>query len=234
MSRFVDRVAVVTGAGRGIGAATAEAFAAEGARVALLARTESEIEATAARIGEGRALALRCDVSDEDDVRAAFRRVRDAWGWPHHLVNNAGTVCPGLIVATSAATWDQVHGVNLRGAFLCAREFLIDRPADIGGSIVNVTSISGAPGSQKFPGFGAYAASKAGLHALTEVLAVEGEPLGVRVNSVSPGSTDTQMLREVAPGLTAHLLPEDIARVILFASSDDARAIRGRSFDAWG
>ena len=115
-----------------------------------------------------------------------------------------------------------------------AREFLRGRPADRGGSIVNVTSISGAWGSQKFPGFGAYAASKAGLAALTEVLAVEAAPLNVRVNAVSPGSTDTRMLREVAPGLKAHLQPADIAHVILFACSAQARALHGRSLDAWG
>jgi NAD(P)-dependent dehydrogenase (short-subunit alcohol dehydrogenase family) len=232
--RFTDQVAIVTGAGRGIGQAVAEGFGAEGARVALLARTTSELEETATRIGKQNALIVRCDVSSEDEVRAAFRSVRELWGWPHHLVNNAGTVGPSVLTEMTASAWDRVHAVNLRGPFLCAREFLRGRPPERGGSIVNVTSISGAPGSQKFPGFGAYAASKAGLHALTEVLAVEAAPLNVRVNAVSPGSTDTRMLREVAPGLKAGLQPQDVARVILFACSEESRAMRGRSFDAWG
>ena len=231
--RFTDHLVVITGAGRGIGAATAEAFVAEGARVALLARSESELEARVARLGADSAMAVRCDVSDEGEIVAAFRRVRERWGKPRHLVNNAGTVGVGRIVETSAASWDRVQAVNLRGAFLCARELLRD-PPEGGGTIVNVTSISGAPGSQKFPGFGAYAASKAGLAALTEVLSVEAAPLGIRVNAVSPGSTDTRMFREVAPGVEPHLLPQDIARVILFACSEDSRPIRGRSLDAWG
>ena len=232
-SRFAEKIVVVTGAGRGIGAAAAEAFAEEGARVALLARSENELEAMVARIGHESALAVRCDVSDEAEVVAAFRRVRERWGRPHHLVNNAGTVGASRIVEMSAAAWDRVHSVNVRGAFLCAREFLRE-PPEGGGTIVNVTSISGAPGSQKFPGFGAYAASKAALAALTEVLSVEAAPLDIRVNAVSPGSTDTRMFREVAPGVEPHLLPQDIARVILFACSDDSRPIRGRSLDAWG
>src|SRR5690242_12154804 len=121
--RFSDHVVVITGAGRGIGAATAEAFVAEGARVALLARTEKELRATADRLGAEQSLALRCDVADEGDVVAAFKAVRRHWGNPRHLVNNAGTVGAGRIVETSAATWDRVQAVNLRGAFLCAREF---------------------------------------------------------------------------------------------------------------
>lgn len=232
--RFIDQVVVVTGAGRGIGASCAEMFAAEGANVALLARTRSELDEIAGRIGADAALPLVCDVSSEKDVMAAFAAVRERWGWPHHLVNNAGVVGPAPVASMEAAAWDEVMAVNLRGPFLCAREFLRSRPADRGGSIVNVTSISGAWGSQKFPGFAAYAASKAGLAALTEVLAVEASPLGVRVNAVSPGSTDTRMLREVAPDLKAHLLPQDIASVVLYACSAEARALHGRSLDAWG
>lgn len=233
-NRFTDKVVVVTGAGRGIGAATAEMFAREGAKVALLARSSRELDEVAARIGSGRALALPCDVAVEADVEAAFTSLAQRWGRPHHLVNNAGVVGQGPIVSTTVATWDEVMAVNLRGAFLCSRAFLHGRDKSLGGTIVNVTSISGAVGSQKFPGFGAYATSKAGLMALTEVLAVEAADLGVRVNAVSPGSTDTQMFRSVAPGVQAHLQPDDIARVILFACSDESSAIRGKSFDAWG
>ncbi len=232
--RFRNQVVVVTGAGRGIGAATAELFAAEGALVALLARTEPELREQVARLGADRALAIAADVADEDAVEAAFADIRGRWGWPLHLVNNAGVVGQGPITATTCETWDHVMGVNLRGPFLCSRAFLRDRPPTLGGSIVNVTSVSGAAGSQKFPGFGAYATSKAGLFALTEVLAVEAAPLGVRVNAVSPGSTDTRMFREAAPGVKAGLQPEDIARIITFACSEESRAIRGKSFDAWG
>jgi NAD(P)-dependent dehydrogenase (short-subunit alcohol dehydrogenase family) len=232
-SRFDDPVVIVTGAGRGIGAATAALFVEEGARVALVARTAAEVEARARELGT-RALAVVADVSDEHEVERAFGAIRATLGEPRHLVNNAGTLGKSPLIDMPVATWDRVMAVNLRGAFLCSRAFLRGRPKELGGTIVNITSISGAVGLPKFPGFAAYATSKAGLLAFTEVLATEAQAWNVRVNAVSPGSTDTAMFSEAAPGMTPHLTPTDIARVILFACSDDSAPLRGKSIDAWG
>jgi NAD(P)-dependent dehydrogenase (short-subunit alcohol dehydrogenase family) len=159
---------------------------------------------------------------------------RRRWGLPFHLVNNAGTVGQAPLVEIDATAWDRVFAVNVRGPFLLTRAFLRDRPPGLGGSIVNVTSISGVPGPAKLPGFSAYAASKAALALLTEVAAAEARPLGVRVNAVAPGSTDTAMFRAAAPGVEPDLQPEDVARVILFASSDDARGMNGQTLNVWG
>jgi len=231
-ARFQDHVVIVTGAGRGIGAATAALFAEEGARVALLARTASEIEARARKIGP-RALAVVADVAEESDVERAFGAIRATLGEPRHLVNNAGTLGKSAVIDMPVTTWDRVMAVNLRGAFLCSRAFLRGRPRELGGTIVNITSIAGAVGQTKFPGFAAYATSKAGLMALTEVLDAEAKEWNVRVNAVSPGSTDTVMLAEAAPGLVPDLTPLDIARLILFACSDESAPLRGKSIDAW-
>ena len=229
----MSKVLLITGAGRGIGAATAALFAAEGARVALIARTASEVEARAREIGN-HALAVVADVSEEREVERAFGAIRATLGEPRHLVNNAGMLGKSPLVEMPVETWDRVMAVNLRGAFLCSRAFLRGRPRELGGTIVNITSIAGAVGLPKFPGFGAYATSKAGLLAFTEVLATEAQDWNVRVNAVSPGSTDTVMFAEAAPGATPHLTPDDIARVILFACSDDSAPLRGKSIDAWG
>lgn len=236
MSRFEDQVVLITGGGRGIGAATARIFAREGARVALAARTREEVDAVAADIdasGE-RAMALVADVSSETDVATLFEEVEARWGRPHHLVNNAGMVGKAALADLTPATWDRVMAVNLRGPYLCTRAFLADRPKELGGSIVNVASISGVAGPPKFAGFAAYGASKAGLILFTEVAASEARELGVRVNAVSPGSTDTVMLREAAPGVEPDLTPEQVAAAIVHLCSDEASGVTGANLNVWG
>lgn len=236
MSRFDQHVAIVTGGGRGIGEATARLLAEEGARVAVVARTTTEVERVAAELGEHgeHGLAITANVASEPDVERVVRTVTERWGRPSLLVNNAGVVGQGPLVEMSADSWDEVMGVNLRGPWLLTRAFLRDRPAGVGGAIVNVCSISGVPGPPKFPGFAAYAASKAGLLLFTEVAAAEAREAGVQVLAVSPGSTDTVMFRTVAPGVEPDLSPEQVARVILFACSKDAAGMTGRNLDVWG
>lgn len=190
------RVALVTGAGRGIGAATARLLASEGAAVALAARTEEEIYSVARTISSrrGTALPVRVDVTDEDSVSSCFERVRSELGNATILVNNAGT--PGVplpVAAMQPEGWRRVFDVNVTGAFLCAREALPDMASANWGRIVNVSS---AAARHPVAGMAAYGASKAALDQLTRVLALEGAPYGIAVTGVYPGVIDTRMQEE--------------------------------------
>ncbi len=230
---LAGKVAVVTGAGRGIGAATARLFAAEGARVVLASRTASELEATASAIaatGAVRPLVVPTDLADEAAIVDLIRRTLDQWGDLHLLVNNAGTFRGGLVEEVSAEAWDAVMAVNVRGTFLASRAALrAFRTLGHGGAIVNVSSLGGLRGTPKFPGFAAYSTSKFAVVGLTECLAAEASSLGVRVNCVAPGAVDTQMFREAAPpSLRTETTPEDVARTIRFLCDDgESGAITG-------
>jgi NAD(P)-dependent dehydrogenase (short-subunit alcohol dehydrogenase family) len=198
------RVALVTGGGRGIGAATARLLARQGAAVALAARTEEEVVSVAAQIGArgGKALPLVVDVTDDASVASGFERVRSELGPVTILVNNAGT--PGVplpVAATKPASWRRVLEANVTGAFLCAREALPQMAAENWGRIVNVSS---AAARHPVAGMAAYSASKAALDQLTRVLALEGEPYNIVATGVYPGVVDTRMQEEsrgFGPGL---------------------------------
>jgi NAD(P)-dependent dehydrogenase (short-subunit alcohol dehydrogenase family) len=191
-----DRVALVTGGGRGIGAATARLLARQGAAVAVAARTEEEVVCVAAQIGArgGKALALVVDVADDDSVASGFEKVRSELGPVTILVNNAGT--PGVplpVAAMEPALWRRVFEVNVTGAFLCAREALPQMVAENWGRIVNVSS---AAARHPVAGMAAYSASKAALDQLTRVLALEGGPYNIVATGVYPGVIDTRMQEE--------------------------------------
>ena len=190
------RVALVTGAGRGIGAATARLLAAEGAALALAARTEGEIISVAHEITSrsGTAIPVRLDVADEESVSFCFERVRAELGDVTILVNNAGT--PGIplpVAATKPESWRRAFDVNVTGPFLCAREALPGMASANWGRIINVSS---AAARHPVAGMAAYGASKAALDQLTRVLALEGEPYGISVTGVYPGVIDTRMQEE--------------------------------------
>ena len=214
---LTGRVAIVTGAGRGIGRATALALGEAGVRVAAVSRTESEIQDTATTIEKagGRAFFLAGDVSEETFVRQLFAETAQKLGAVSLLVNNAATFERAPVTELTTASWDHVMAVNVRGPFLCARELLAAKPAG-GGAIVNLGSLAGIRGTEKFPGLSSYVASKHAIVGLTEALAVEGRALGVRANCVAPGAVDTEMLRSAAPQLKTKTVPADIARLILF------------------
>jgi NAD(P)-dependent dehydrogenase (short-subunit alcohol dehydrogenase family) len=216
-----QKIALVTGGGRGIGAATAKAFAEAGARVAIVSRTRAELEKTAAEIdgryGKGTAWFEAGDVSDEATVRKIFQKIRGELGPIDCLVNNAATFVKVPIESHSTQDWDQVFAVNLKAPFLCSREaFAHFKETGRGGSIVNLGSLAGVRGTEKFPGLASYVASKFGIVGLTEALAVEGRPHGIRVNCIAPGAVDTEMLRKAAPQLKTKTRPEDIAPTILY------------------
>jgi NAD(P)-dependent dehydrogenase (short-subunit alcohol dehydrogenase family) len=210
------RVAVVTGASRGIGAATAAAVAAAGAHVVLAARDGSALEAVAGRISDagGRATAVPADVSDEDAVARLFASASRA-GPVGALVCAAGVLTPALFAATTSALWHETLAVNLTGTFLCCRAAFTAMAGAGEGRIVNIASLSGVYATEKFPGLAAYNVSKYGVIGLTEAIAVEGKQHGISAICLSPGAVDTEMLRRANPALRPGLTPADVAELIV-------------------
>ncbi|MBE7247863.1 MAG: SDR family oxidoreductase [Actinomycetospora chiangmaiensis] len=243
------RTALVTGAARGIGLATAERFLAEGWRVALLDIDGPGVEAAAARLGQPEAtLALTADVSDPAQVATAVERTATRFGRLDALVNNAGIAVFKPLLETSFAEWSRVLAVNLSGPFLCTQAAAPLMAANGGGAIVNITSISGLRASTLRV---AYGTSKAGLAQLTKQQAIELSELGIRVNAVAPGPVDTAMAKAVhspeiraayhdAVPLGRYGLESELAEVIVFLCSDRASYVTGQvlavdgGFDATG
>jgi 3-oxoacyl-[acyl-carrier protein] reductase len=239
--RLTGMVALVTGAGGGIGRATVARLAAEGAAVVAGDLKDYEPVANAVREAGGRCLGVELDVTSAASARAAVEAAVAEFGGLHILVNNAGIDQRGRLEELSEADWDRLLAVNLKGSFLCTQAAV--RHLQVGGAIVNVASLAGRSSS---PLQGChYSASKAGLLGLTRHLARELGPRRVRVNAVCPGpiltdmltrSTSTERIAELAAQVPIGRAgtPEDIAGVIAFLASDDAAYINGVSLDANG
>jgi NAD(P)-dependent dehydrogenase (short-subunit alcohol dehydrogenase family) len=213
---LAGRLALVTGASRGIGAATAEALAAAGARVVLAARNRDKLEGVARAIRDrgGDARAVRTDVARSDEVDELFADVGRS-GPLAALVCAAAVLRSAPFERTTPEIWDETLAVNLTGSFLCCRA-AFGAMRDAGeGRIVNIASLSGVYATEKFPGLAAYNVSKYGVIGLTEAIAVEGKPFGISAICLSPGAVETQMLRQANPELRAGLGPDDVARLIV-------------------
>lgn len=243
MSDMTDKVALITGASSGIGRATAEVFAAEGARLVLAARRQDELESLVAQIEArgGKATALRTDVSVAAEVERMVAHAIATYGRLDFAVNNAGIEGKfAAITELPEDEWDRVMGINLKGTFLClqheARAMLA---AGNGGAIVNVGSVNSFLG---FPTGSAYCTSKHGLIGLTTSVSAELAAQGIRVNLVCPGIVDTPMHQRLRKDFgdavydqgvlpSVHLRragrPQEIARTILFLCSDAASYITG-------
>jgi NAD(P)-dependent dehydrogenase (short-subunit alcohol dehydrogenase family) len=213
---LAGRVAVVTGASRGIGAATAAAMAAAGAHVVLAARDGQALNGVAGRIkaAGGQATPVPTDVSDEAAVERLFAEVADL-GRLSALVCAAGVLTPALFAETKSALWHETLGVNLTGTFLCCRAAFTAMIPGSEGRIVNIASLSGVYATEKFPGLAAYNVSKYGVIGLTEAIAVEGKEHGISAICLSPGAVDTEMLRRANPALRPGLTPADVAELIV-------------------
>jgi 3-oxoacyl-[acyl-carrier protein] reductase len=224
---LAGRTAIVTGGGRGIGAAAARALTAAGAKVTVFGRTASDLAALV-RAG-GAALAVQGDVALEVDVARLVAAHREALGPCDVLVNNAGVLERDLVEDLSPERWRAVLEVNLTGAFLCARAVVPEMKARRRGRIVNVASISGTIGSERAS---AYNASKWGLIGFTKCLAEELRGHGVQCLAVSPGSVDTEMLRRTpyGPGMP----PGEVARVIAWCAGEAPDAMTGANLEVFG
>ncbi len=228
-----NRIAIIRGAGRGVGRSTARAFARAGAKVVLCSRTQAQLDETVSDIIQqgGEALAVVCDVAREEDIRNLFEQTLQTYGHVDILVNCAGIVAVKPFLEMDTETWDEVINVNLRGTFLCCRTAFRVMAEQKQGVILNLSSLSGVKGVEKFPGLSAYNVSKSGVASLTEILAVEGKPYNIRVSVVSPGAVATEMLRQAAPHLEAGMTPDELAEILLFLADDSGRMFSGSNIE---
>jgi len=229
---FANRVAVVTGASSGIGRSTAELLARRGARVAIFARSREKLKEIAKANGD-RMIAVAGDAADPASIERLFRETEKRLGPCEILINNAGIIDPELLVKTTLDRWERMFAVNVDSIFLTCRRALPKMIERRIGVVVNVSSISGVTGPEKFPGYVSYSASKAAVIALTETLAVEVKEHGIRVNCVSPGSVDTKMWALAGGGAPADMTPEEVAEAILFLASARSRPMNGQNLDVY-
>lgn len=236
--RLKGKVAIVTGGGSGIGRATAMLFAREGARV-VIADYEAQAgrdAAEAIKAGGGEAVFVQTDVSDAAQVQRLAQAALDTYGGIDILFNNAGVLLFGTILTTGEKAWERLMAINLTGTYLVSRAVLPHMIARGGGSIINVTSSTGA--HDAVANAAAYVASKGGVALLTKAMAIDHAADHVRVNAIAPGPTDTPMLRNnLSPDALAAFAatfpmqrlgrPEELAQAALFLASNEASFVTG-------
>jgi NAD(P)-dependent dehydrogenase (short-subunit alcohol dehydrogenase family) len=254
--RLKDRIALITGGGRGIGRAVAFAFAREGASVAVAARTKDQVDTVAREVKNEckvEALALVCDVSNLESIGRAFASVTETFRrGPDILVNNAGIAESALLTKTDDELWARHLAINLTGTFYCTRAALPAMIARGWGRIINIASIAGKTGA---PYIAAYSASKHGVLGLTRSVALEVAEKGITVNAICPGYVDTEMTTRGIENITTKtgksaddalaaikrmspqnrlVTAEEVAALALLLASEDGRSINGQAINVDG
>jgi 3-hydroxybutyrate dehydrogenase len=254
--KLQNRIALITGGGRGIGRAIALAFAGEGAQVAVAARTLEQVEAVAHEIAEQfstNPLAVVCDVSDVRSVESMFAKVAERFGrGPDIMVNNAGVAESAPITRTDNELWNRLIAINLSGTFYCTRAALPPMVERGWGRVINIASIAGKTGA---PYIAAYSASKHGVLGLTRSVALEVATKGITVNAICPGYVDTEMTTRGIENITKKtrlsadevmdsikkmspqnriIEPEEVAALALLLASEDGRGINGQAINVDG
>ncbi|KKT57467.1 MAG: Short-chain dehydrogenase/reductase SDR [Candidatus Giovannonibacteria bacterium GW2011_GWC2_44_9] len=247
MFDLTDKVALVTGARRGMGKAHALALAEQGAKVVITDIDAGECQSVADEIksGKGEAVCFKLDVSNKEEVDKVFDEVIKKFGRLDILVNNAGIFNPKAFLEITENEWDKTLDINLKGQFLCAqraaKEMAKNNPPAGGGRIINISSIASGQVGIGIEWGAHYTASKGGIIGMTETLAIELAPLGINVNAIAPGAIDTPMLRAGAE--TEELKkyiekiplkrigrPEEVSAAVVFLASDEASYITGSTF----
>ncbi len=254
--KLENRLALITGGGRGIGRAIALAFAREGADVAVAARTVAQVDQVAAEVNKKsgrRALSVACDVSDRASVESMFATVKDVFGrGPDIMVNNAGIAESAPIVKTDDELWDRHLAINLNGTFYCTRAALPEMLSRGWGRVINIASIAGKTGA---PYIAAYSASKHGVLGLTRSVALEIATKGITVNAICPGYVDTEMTSRGVENITKKtsltadqalesirkmspqnriIDADEVAALALLLASEDGRGITGQAINVDG
>jgi NADP-dependent 3-hydroxy acid dehydrogenase YdfG len=209
-----EKVVWITGSSRGIGKATARALAAAGAKVVISARKQQTIQQIAESIQAegGSALAVQCDVQKNADILQLVEQTRETWGPIDILINNAGIGIFKKIVETQESDWNAMMDTNLKAAFLCTKAVLPEMQQRRQGRIINIVSVAGL---QAYPNGGGYCASKFGLRGFSDVLRLETREYGIKVTSICPGATSTDIWGDANVDHAVMIRPEDVADAIL-------------------
>ena len=204
---------IITGGGRGIGAATAKAFIESGSHVCILSRTESELAEVAEKLGPNCDYFV-VDLSSEKEINRFFSIYDTRYDSLDCVINNAGILKSGDFITQSLEDWDAMYTVNVRSLVQVSQE-AFKRMKASGGTVINVSSVSGIVGVEKFPGMSGYVTSKFAVTGLTEALAAEGKPYNITVKGIAPGAVKTKMLKEAFPDFEGGASTEQVAQKIL-------------------